>query len=191
MTAHEEYFAYLRGRSRLGLWYRTKYLYPRIARRLQGRVLDVGCGIGDMVRFRPNTVGVDVNDKTVAYCRSHGLHVVQMKPDELPFPDASFDGVVLDNVLEHLVQPAPLLAETRRVLRSAGTFVVGVPGRLGYDSDPDHKVFYSEAGLRDCLGAAGFRCREVFHVPFRSPLLDARLRIYAVYGVFERPHDAP
>ncbi len=186
MTAQDEYFTYLRQRSKLGLLYRTHWLYPRIARHLTGRVLDVGCGIGDMVRFRPDTVGVDVNEKTVSFCRSEGLDVRQMEPDRLPLEAATFDGVVLDNVLEHLARPQPLLAEIRRVLRPGGTFVVGVPGLKGYRSDPDHKVFYSSRSLREYVSNAGFQCRTVFHTPFRFPLFDSRLRIYAVYGVFQR-----
>jgi SAM-dependent methyltransferase len=185
-SQHEEYFEYLRGRSRLGLFYRTKLLYPRISRRLKGRVLDVGCGIGDMLRYRPNTVGVDVNASTVAFCRSQGLEAEPMQPDVLPFADASFDGAVLDNVLEHLHRPEPLLAQIHRVLRASGMFVVGVPGRRGYASDPDHKVFYSAPALTKCVEAAGFKCQELIYMPFKWQYLDARLRIYAVYGVFRR-----
>jgi SAM-dependent methyltransferase len=185
MTDHDEYFHYLQGRSRLAFAYRKFLLYPRISAALSGRVLDIGCGIGDMVRVRPNTVGVDVNPKLVQLCRSRGLDVVHMDPDMLPFPDASFDGAVLDNVLEHLERPQPLLDETRRVLRPGARFVIGVPGKLGYASDPDHKVFYDEASLQGCLEASGFRLVRFFHTPMKLAALSARLRIYGIYGVFE------
>jgi SAM-dependent methyltransferase len=139
-----------------------------------------------MVRFRPQTVGVDVNANAVAYCRSRGLTVHQMAPDLLPFPDAEFDGTVLDNVLEHLQRPEPLLAEIRRVSRVGASFVVGVPGEQGFASDPDHKRHYSEAALMRCIQQAGFDPLKVFHQPFRSRLLDRHFRYYAVYGVFRR-----
>lgn len=181
-----DYFDSLIRRKRAGLWYRNAWLYPRICRHLHGRVLDVGCGIGDMVQYRPQTVGVDVNAKAVAYCRSRGLTAQQMQPDRLPFGDAEFEGAVLDNVLEHLEKPEPLLAEIHRVLRTAGTFVVGVPGTQGFASDPDHKHPYSEAALRSCIQSAGFDPLRVFHQPFRSRLLDRHLRYYAIYGVFRR-----
>src|SRR5687767_14790324 len=48
MTDHAAYFEYLQRRGRLGYLYRTRYLYPRVFRHLHGRVLDVGCGIGDL-----------------------------------------------------------------------------------------------------------------------------------------------
>lgn len=184
MTDDADYFDSLIRRKRIGLWYRNAWLYPRICRHLRGRVLDVGCGIGDMVSYRPQTVGVDVNPKAVAYCRSRGLTVHQMEPDRLPFPAAGFDAVVLDNVLEHLENPEPLLAEIHRVLRPGGTFLVGVPGEQGFASDPDHKRHYPEAALIRCLDSAGFEAARVFHQPFRSRLLDRRFRYYAIYGVF-------
>ncbi len=181
-----DYFDSLIRRKRAAVWYRNLWLYPRMCRHLRGRVLDIGCGIGDLVRFRARTIGVDVNSKAVAYCRSRGLDVQQMEPDLLPFSNAEFDGAVLDNVLEHLERPEPLLAEIHRVSRPGASFVVGVPGEQGFASDPDHKRFYSETALMQCIQSAGFEPLTVFHQPFRSRLLDRCFRYYAVYGVFRR-----
>lgn len=186
MTECTDYFDSLIRRKRIAVWYRDIWLYPRICRNLRGRVLDVGCGIGDMVGYRAQTVGVDVNPKAVAYCRSRGLTVERMEPDRLPFPDAEFDGAVLDNVLEHLDKPEPLLADIHRVLKPGASFVAGVPGERGFASDPDHKRHYPETELIRCIGSAGFELAKVFHQPFRSRLLDRYLRYYAIYGVFRR-----
>lgn len=186
MTHNDDYFDSLIRRKRAGLWYRNVWLYPRMCRHLRGSVVDIGCGIGDMVCYRADTVGVDVNHRAVAYCRSRGLPVQQMEPDHLPFADAQFEGAVLDNVLEHLEQPEPLLAEVRRVLRIGGDFVVGVPGERGFACDPDHKRHYPEAALIRCIQSAGFEASEVFHQPFRSRLLDRNFQYYAIYGVFRR-----
>lgn len=186
MSECTDYFDSLIRRKRVGLWYRNAWLYPRICRHLRGRVLDVGCGIGDMVSYRSQTVGVDVNPKAVAYCQRRGLTVQRMDPDLLPFRDGEFDGAVLDNVLEHLEEPGSLLSEIYRVLRSGAGFVVGVPGESGFASDPDHKRHYSETALIHRLRSAGFDPVRVFHQPLRSRLLDRYFRYYAIYGVFRR-----
>jgi SAM-dependent methyltransferase len=187
MTTRDDYFAYLQGRSRLGAFYRHRWLYPRLEQRLCGACLDVGCGIGDMLVHRPGTVGVDVNPRTVAFCQSRGAAAVFMEPDRLPFEDGRFDSALLDNVLEHLQRPAPLLAEVRRVLKPDGRVLVGVPGCRGWASDADHKVFYDEAALTRCLAEAGFRTVEIFHAPlWRSSWLDRHVRQYCVYGLFAR-----
>jgi SAM-dependent methyltransferase len=186
MSQYDDYFEQLRRRKLAGLWYRDLWLYPRICGQLDGSVLDIGCGIGDFVRHRPHTLGVDVNAKAVAFCQSRALPVRLMQPDRLPFPDGGFDGAVLDNVLEHLEHPEPLLAEIRRVLTVRGGLVVGVPGARGFDSDPDHKRHYPEGALVDTVRGAGFQLSRLFHQPFRSRLLDRHFRYYAIYGVFRR-----
>ena len=185
-AAGDEYFRYLRGRSRVGALYRQWWLYPRVAKRLRGRCLDVGCGIGDMLAYRGcETVGVDINQSNVAYCRTRGLSAQVMDVDRLPFGECEFDSVLMDNVLEHIPGPAPLLAEANRVLRRQGRLLVGVPGRRGWASDPDHKVFYDENSLRECVSASGFTLTECFHTPlWRSSFLDRHVRQYCVYGLF-------
>ena len=186
MTEHAAYFEYLQGRSRLGYFYRTRYLYPRLFRFLHGRVLDVGCGIGDLLNARPNTVGVDINAAAVAWCRARGWDARPMDADHLPFQDAEFDGAVLDNVLEHVPDPVPLLREVHRVLRANGTLIIGVPGPRGYERDPDHKVYYDERGLIEVLAPVRFHPRHLLHMPLRSRWLEQRLPQYCVYGVFQR-----
>lgn len=186
VTSSVEYHSYLLQRSRLGWLYRTTILYPRIARFLEGRVLDIGCGIGDMLRFRRGTVGTDINERNVAYCRSLGLEAHVMPVDALPFGDATFDSALLDNVIEHVAVPEPLLAEARRVLTPGGALVVGVPGIRGYAADDDHKRYYDEAGLVQLMTGCGFSRQTVIHTPLRSAYLDRKMRQYCVYGVFRR-----
>jgi SAM-dependent methyltransferase len=166
--------------------YRKYWLYPRICHHLFGTVLDVGCGIGDFLAFRQDTVGTDINPRSINWCRGNGHHVEPMLPDALPFQNEAFDGVVIDNVLEHIADPFPLLAEVYRVLRSGGKAVIGVPGRRGYASDTDHKVFYDEELLVFTMIRSGFRLRRLLPMPFKSSWLDARLRQYCLYGVFQR-----
>lgn len=186
MTDYNAYFRYLTRRSTRGLFYRRFWLYPRLSRWLRGRVLDVGCGIGDFLRFRPGTVGVDINPGTVAFCKEQGLPARTMEPDQLPFGEREFDGVMLDNVLEHIENPRPLLDEIARVVVPGGRLIVGVPGRRGYASDADHKVFYDRRQLERVVSGSGFKLVRMIHMPVRLEWLDARVRQYCLYGVFER-----
>lgn len=187
MSEHIDYFEYLQTRSRLGAFYRRHVLYPRICKRLKGRALDVGCGIGDMLAFRADTQGVDVNPHTVAYCRERGLNALHIAVDRLPQQPSTFDSALLDNVLEHLASPHALLHEIHRVLRPSGVLVVGVPGRKGWNSDSDHKVFYDENSLSTSVSAAGFSRIETFYAPLiRSARLSCTLRQYCIYQVFVR-----
>ncbi len=181
-----EYASYLQGRSLAGNLYRKYWLYPQLTKCLRGNTLDVGCGIGDMLSFRSNTVGVDINPHNVAFCKELGHDARIMMPNVLPFGEASFDSVLLDNVLEHIALPTPLLAEILRVMRPQGVVVIGVPGIRGQTSDPDHKVFYDEAALSLTAEKNGFGVAKVFHMPLgRSLFLSRHLRQYCIYSVWQ------
>jgi len=186
MISYKSYFDYLSQRSRLGLLYRKHWLYPKLTKVIDGRTLDVGCGVGDMLSFRHNTTGVDVNPHAVAWCRSQGLEAYEMAEDVLPFGDCAFQSVILDNVIEHLYDPEVLLSQIRRVLEPGGVLVVGVPGQCGYAFDSDHKVYYDEVKLIEVISKAGFTRSNVMHLPLPIPGLGRWLRQYCLYGVFVR-----
>ena len=178
------YLDYLKKRGRLGFWYRKYWLYPKLNNFVSGKALDIGCGIGDFIEFRVNTVGVDIDFEIVSWCVSKGFPVSLMRPDVLDFPDKAFDSIVLDNVLEHLGNPEKLLAEIKRVLVPGGIVLIGVPGVKGYDSDSDHKVYYDQRSLIDTLNLAGFSNEKLFHMPIPLPILSNIMSQYCIYGVF-------
>jgi SAM-dependent methyltransferase len=184
----EDYSEYLQGRRWTGDAYRRRYLYPRLCQHLSGRVLDIGSGIGDMLAFRPDTIGLDINPHLVEFCRQRGLEAMVMNDDgSFPFNDNDFDSILLDNVIEHIVNPVGLLHEARRVLKSNGTLLIGVPGARGFASDPDHKIFYTRAELIATIEPHGFVNRAAFAMPLgQSKVLSKQLRMYCEYVRFER-----
>jgi SAM-dependent methyltransferase len=184
--SYQGYFEYLKSRSRLGLIYRNFWLYPRICAHLRGRVLDVGCGIGDFVRFRQQTTGADINPEVVKFCKMRGLDVVRMDVDRLPFSSYEFDGVLVDNVLEHIESPKALIDEVYRVLKPFGTLLIGVPGQKGYEKDPDHKVFYDKEKLVDVVSTHGFVYKKSFYTPIKSAVLSCHLSQFCLYVKFTR-----
>jgi SAM-dependent methyltransferase len=185
MTDAKHYHSYLLTRSVLARFYRNFYLYPKINTNLNGIVLDVGCGIGDFLRFRENTIGIDINESIVEHCKKEGLNVQYFERDAIPFNDNYFDGAILDNVLEHIEDPGEILVEIKRVVKKGGILIVGVPGIRGYHVDNDHKRYYDEHRLK--LLAERFRFIQIrtFYTPlFKSTWLSKRLRQYCMFTVF-------
>lgn len=180
-----EYFLYLKNRSFLGLLYRKLFLYPLLKSYLKGRLLDIGCGIGDMLISRSNSVGVDVNSHNIEFCRKKGLEAYVMEAEKLPFESNSFDSIILDNVLEHIKNPTNIILEIKRTLKHEGVLLIGVPGIKGFASDLDHKTFYNENDLANLALKSGFEVNHFFYMPFfKSEFLSRKLRQYALYTVW-------
>jgi SAM-dependent methyltransferase len=94
------------------------------------RVLDVGCGEGQVAR-RLATHGVDVVglDPTVAQLvvardRGGDAHYGRAIAERLPCRSAAFDGVVMCLVIEHIDPFEPVIAEIARVLAPGGRFLL-------------------------------------------------------------------
>ncbi len=102
-----------------------------------GRILDVGCGNGGLVRFltREGAEVVGLESSTVqlqraeAAAKAGGESYVFGRGEELPFEDASFDAVIFSNSLHH-VDPNRMdraLDEAGRILRPGGLLYVAEP----------------------------------------------------------------
>ena len=93
-----------------------------------GRVLDVGCGDGQVARALAAAgcavTGIDPTARNleVARERGGGPEYVEGAAGDLPFPDAHFDAVVACLVFEHIDDVDAAIAEVARVLRPGGLF---------------------------------------------------------------------
>ncbi len=130
------------------------------------RALDVGCGNGLMLRYLRflgyEPWGVEISEWAADYARTvvGEERVTTGTLQEAGYPDGHFRLVTLVHVLEHLDEPAPLLAEVRRVLEPGGLLYVEVPSSERDVSDyliGDHFWFYCVDALRYLLTCAGFR----------------------------------
>jgi SAM-dependent methyltransferase len=79
----------------------------------------------------------------------------------IPVDDARFDHVVLTQVLEHLPEPATVLAELHRVLKPGGTLWLTAPLFYAEHERPYDFFRYTQFGLRHLLDSAGFVVLEI------------------------------
>jgi len=110
----------------------AEQILPLAAEELVGatRVLDVGCGDGQITRLAAGldtvalAVGIDPtwNQIRVAAERGSATGFVRAGADRLPFPAGSFDAVVACLVFEHIDAVDEAIAEVARVLEPGGRF---------------------------------------------------------------------
>lgn len=145
LLANPFYFA------RCGLRKELGALFPD----LRGAVLDVGCGRKPYRDFIPATryVGVDIETPAT---RALAAADAYYDGRTLPFPDASFDGLLCTQVLEHVFEPEAFVRELARVLRSGGVLVLAVPFAWDEHEQPVDFARYSSFGLRALLERNGF-----------------------------------
>ncbi len=103
-------------------------------------LLNVGSG---PTRLHPGMVNVDLFPF---------LNVdVLSKGEELPFHDATFDGAVCDQVLEHVYEPEAVAREIIRVTKSGGLIYVGVPFTYPLHPSPKDYIRWSQEGAQRLL----------------------------------------
>lgn len=136
-----------------------------------GKLLDVGCGSGlwlaSMREHGWEVAGVDFDAAAVSAGTRQGLSLCAGSLEAQRYPDAAFDAVMLNHVIEHTPDPVATLAECRRVLKPGGQFILYTPNvqSLGHRmfgqhwrglEPPRHLHLFSPESIRAALQQAGF-----------------------------------
>ncbi len=174
------------------------------------RVFDCGCGMGFYLMAlgqlrQLELVGLDGDMERLQWAQREQVPAALLNGDilQLPFPDASFDKILMSEVLEHLSDDRRALAELYRVLRTGGILALSVPhARFPFWWDPinsiwialggqpirsgpvagiwsNHERLYEPGELAARMAAAGFELEiveEATHYSF--PLIH-----FLVYGI--------
>jgi 2-polyprenyl-3-methyl-5-hydroxy-6-metoxy-1,4-benzoquinol methylase len=146
------------------------------------RVLEVGCGGGDLLRCCSSiptvtTVGIDVNVQGMGLARHLAPQSALALADAacLPFADGLFDAVIAQHVIEHFDCPDAVLREWQRVLAPGGRIAVATPNAYYPDTelfdDPTHCHVYTLPSLVTLFDRNGFRVERAYSL---MPYLGSR-----------------
>jgi len=141
-------------------------------------ILDVGCGEGQLARQFVSAgyvvVGVEPSERLRAEFVASGdgldqkvYKVVDGYAEELPFPDGSWQAIVMTEVLEHVADPVRVLSELHRVLARDGRICISVPTSFSerlysrlhprYSKNATHVRVFGKHSLTELLQRCDFR----------------------------------
>lgn len=166
-------------------WLAGKYqivgsLLNSLSLRLNARILDFGCGPGnvlDLLSEYGKVVGTDTSLEALRFCWSRGYDgLFQGKGDSLALKDGIFELVVAVDVLEHIKDDLAAMREIYRICLPSGFLVVTVPAFKflwgEHDRKYGHKRRYTARMLRSKLEEVGFSVTKIsyIHPAFALPL---------------------
>ncbi len=197
-------------RPRLSMW--KKRLKDLMRYKKQGRLLDVGCGLGTFLDLA-RSAGFDVHGTEVSEYICHfakeklSLNIFHGPLEDFPSGLDSFDVITLWHTLEHMPNPLACLEKARQLLRPDGLLVVGVPNvnntimRILYPLvrrrpyrlfSPTHKELhlshFSQSTLSAILNKSGFEIvsigPDIAQISIWKKLIDSATII--VYRLFNK-----
>lgn len=180
-----------------------------------GALLDVGCWVGfllDEARRRGwRTAGVEPSTFASSYARDQlGLQVQTSDLFSADLPPASFDAVVLSDVLEHLPGPGQALDRIAALTRPGGVLLLTLPdagsrvaqamGRRWWSVIPTHVQYFTRGSLTLLLARHGWGVLELGTAPkaftiayylsrvggYSTTLADSLVKLAGVVGAAER-----
>jgi SAM-dependent methyltransferase len=103
----------------------------RFGGRRTGRVLEVGCGSGELLQHFAShgweTYGIDPSGAAVAAAARRGAKAHEGTLQDCPWQDQTFDAITFQHSLEHISDPVPALQQARELLAPGGVLVIAVP----------------------------------------------------------------
>lgn len=126
-----------KGQAGLNVNYRFVVNFAR-TRFASGKILDYGCGSGEIVRAGLEQ-GLDIYGCETFFGGGHGveqhvsdllgLRIFKIEKDRAPFADSNFDCIVNNQVFEHVEDMDAVLNEMNRVLKPGGALLSIFPSR--------------------------------------------------------------
>jgi len=127
--------------------------------KLEGRVLEIGCGIGRLLK--PHWFGIDISQKMLDIAKNKNPHCNYKLCDgrTIPFEDDYFDSVYCVLVFQHIPFDGfeAYVKETARVLKADGIFVFQyIQGK----TEGDFSNHYDSPKVNEVLKNNGFIIKD-------------------------------
>lgn len=129
---------------RAGQQRRLDMILQAAEKRITGRILENGCGVGMYVEhlspFGGEVIGLEYDFERAAEARVSSPHIVNAAGEFLPLPSTTFDLILSHEVIEHVQDDRAAIREMIRALKPGGRLVLFCPNR-GYPFET-HGIYW-------------------------------------------------
>ena len=120
---------------RAGQQRRFEMITHAAGERIQGNILENGCGVGmyveHLAHFGGTVLGLDYDFERAAEARINSPHILNAAGEFIPLPSSTFDLILSHEVIEHVQDDRSAICEMIRVLKPGGRAIIFCPNR-GY-----------------------------------------------------------
>lgn len=146
----------------------------------KARILDVGCGDGRYLKILGEVgpdnwqlEGVDFGETAVKRARERGLNVIQGEYETLDLGESKYDLIILNQVIEHFIEPAAMVEKLHRELKKGGYLNIETPSLDGWDAYifkksfwggyhfPRHITLFNEETVKGFFESRGFKINRI------------------------------
>jgi SAM-dependent methyltransferase len=163
----------------------------RYAPRLNGRLLDFGCGLKPYEHLFTvdEYVGVDYAGEGETYRKDKVDFIYDGKT--LPFPDHAFDSIFSSEVLEHVFNPEEIMKELYRILKPGGQMLFTFPFAMPEHEEPNDYARYTSFAAISLFESHGFKVIELEKTGNYIEAVHQLWLIWVDQGYLERLHRKP
>jgi SAM-dependent methyltransferase len=143
---------------------------------IRGKVVDVGSGTGEhvaeLLRLGFDAVGIEPNAQAVAVATARGVPARRGTSEDPGYPPGSFDTIILNQVIEHLVDPVGAIRTLGGLLKPGGRMIILTPNVSGWPRrafggewahwhPPYHVHLFGTRQLERALTEGGLRVESI------------------------------
>jgi ubiquinone/menaquinone biosynthesis C-methylase UbiE len=152
-----------------------------ICPRFDGRWVEVGVGTGRFASALGVHEGIDPSASMLEIAKGRRIQVTPGSAENIPFPENTFDGILMALTLCFVIDAEIALGECQRILRSSGKLLIGIiPADSPWGREYTEKAaaghpIYSRAHFRtvaetlELAGASGFTLLRAASALFWQP----------------------